>query len=295
MLTGRWWSGDFEKYNWEIGKLYCNLQGRINFKIPQSQNSAMRIIPLSEGSFTIDKTKLFVPFDHQSHDLQKRTEGSLLVEIQPFVLITAKDILLLDTGLGFVRHPADSFGEKNGTLQLHQNLMDAGINPSEITKVLLSHLHKDHAGAVGIKTKNSDRRLSFPNAKYYVQRTELAFAFEKGFPSFITEDLVCLQNAEQVVLLEDNGVIDDYIRYEVTGAHSPYHQVFWIIEDGETIFFGGDDAPQLQQMKHRFVAKYDYDGKKSMELRRKWWERGKKEKWSFLFYHDVKNPVWRFQ
>ena len=100
----------------------------------------MKIIPLSEGTFTIDKTKLFVPFDEDKDSLQERTAGSLLVEIQPFVVITSKDILLLDTGLGF---------EKNGTLQLHQNLMDAGINPSEVTKVLLSHLHKDHAGAVG--------------------------------------------------------------------------------------------------------------------------------------------------
>ena len=94
----------------------------------------MKIIPLSEGTFTIDKTKLFVPFDEDKDSLQERTAGSLLVEIQPFVVITSKDILLLDTGLGF---------EKNGTLQLHQNLMDAGINPSEVTKVLLSHLHKD--------------------------------------------------------------------------------------------------------------------------------------------------------
>lgn len=246
----------------------------------------MKIIPLSEGTFTIDKTKLFVPFDEQSHDLQKRTAGSLLVEVQPFVVITSKDILLLDTGLGF---------KKNGTLQLHQNLMNAGINPSEVTKVLLSHLHKDHAGAVGIEREGSSQQLSFPMAKYYVQRSELVFAFEKGFPSFITEELACLQNSEQVVLLDVNGVIDDYIHYEVTGAHSPHHQVFWIEEDGETIFFGGDDAPQLQQMKHRFVAKYDFDGKRTMELRTKWWERGKKEKWIFLFYHDVKNPVYRFQ
>jgi glyoxylase-like metal-dependent hydrolase (beta-lactamase superfamily II) len=246
----------------------------------------MRIIPLSEGTFTIDKTKLFIPFDDQSHDLQKRTAGSLLVEVQPFVVITSKDILLLDTGLGF---------EKKGTLQLHQNLMDAGINPSEVTKVLLSHLHKDHAGAVGIEKKGSVRQLSFPNAKYYIQKTELAFAFNKGFPSFITEELECLNNSNQVVMLEGNGVIDDYIYYEVTGAHSPHHQVFWIKENDETIFFGGDDAPQLQQMKHRFVAKYDFDGKRAMELRRIWWEKGEKEKWSFLFYHDVKNPVWRFK
>lgn len=245
----------------------------------------MRIVPLSEGTFTIDKTKLFVPFDEQSDDLQARPSGSLLVEIQPFVVITSKDILLLDTGLGF---------EKNGILQLHQNLMDAGINPSEITKVLMSHLHKDHAGAVGIEREGLGGRLSLPNATYYVQRAELAFAFEKGFPSFMTEELVCLQNTPQVQLQEGNGIIDDYIRYEITGAHSPYHQVFWIEDEGETVFFGADDAPQLQQMKHRFVAKYDFDGKKAMELRREWWEKGQQEKWTFLFYHDVKNPVWKF-
>jgi glyoxylase-like metal-dependent hydrolase (beta-lactamase superfamily II) len=245
----------------------------------------MKIIPLSEGSFTIDKTKLFVPFDEQSDNLKDRPAGSLLVEIQPFVVITSKDILLLDTGLGF---------EKKGTLQLHKNLMDAGINPSEVTKVLLSHLHKDHAGAVGIEREGLGGRLSLPNAKYYVQRTELAFAFEKGFPSFITEELVCLQNNEQVELLETEGTIDGYINYKKTGAHSPHHQVFWIRENEETIFYGGDDAPQLQQMKHKFAAKYDYDGKKAMELRQQWWEQGEKEKWTFLFYHDVKNPVWKF-
>ena len=97
-----------------------------------------------------------------------------------------------------------------------------------------------------------------------------------------------------MVLLNGNGTIDDYIKYAVTGAHSPYHQVFWISEDDETIFFGGDEAPQLQQMKHRFVAKYDFDGKKAMEFRQQWWEIGENEKWTFLFYHDVKHPVWKF-
>jgi len=61
----------------------------------------MKIIPLSEGSFTIDKSKLFVPFDEVVHELQHRPVGSLLVEIQPFIVITSKDVLLLDTGLGF--------------------------------------------------------------------------------------------------------------------------------------------------------------------------------------------------
>jgi len=240
----------------------------------------MRIVPLSEGTFTIDKTKLFVPFDEKTEDLQQRPVGSLLVEIQPFVVITSKDILLLDTGLGF---------ELNGKLQLHQNLMNAGINPSEVTKVLLSHLHKDHAGGVGYKNA-----LSLSNATYYIQKREIEFAFEKGFPSFVTEDLESLKNNGRVVMLDnDEGDIDGYIHYKVTGAHSPFHQVFWIKDEGQIVFFGGDDAPQLQQMKHRFVAKYDHDGRKAMELRREWWERGEKEKWTFLYYHDVANPLFK--
>lgn len=245
----------------------------------------MKIIPLSEGTFTIDKTKLFVPFDETVDNMQNRSAGSLLVEIQPFVVITSNDILLFDTGLGF---------EKSGVLQLQQNLMDVGINPSSVTKVLMSHLHKDHAGGVGLEREGLGARLSLPNATYYVQQSELAFAFQKGFPSYIPEELECLQNSAQVTLLDGNGVIDGYIHYEITSAHSPEHQVFWVKEENEIIFFGGDDAPQLQQMKHRFAAKYDYDGKKAMELRQEWWKKGEEEKWTFLFYHDVRNPVWKF-
>lgn len=247
----------------------------------------MKIIPLSEGTFTVDRTKLFAPFDEEEDQLHNRPVGSLLVEIQPFVIVTPHDILILDTGLGFI---------KNGVLQLHQNLKLNGIDPSAITNVLLTHLHKDHAG--GISYESSDdhsRRLSFPNAQYYLQERELKFALEKKSSSFLSEELQILRQSHQVVLLkEDMGTINGDISYEVTGAHSPYHQVFRINHGGKIIFFGGDDAPQLQQMKHRFIAKYDHDGKKAMELRRAWWERGQQEKWTFLFYHDVKNPMWDF-
>ena len=243
----------------------------------------MKIIPLSEGTFTVGKDKKFFPFDESSDELTERSRGSLLVEVQPFVVVTSKDILLLDTGLGF---------EKNGELQLHANLKAAGINPGEVTKVLVSHLHKDHAGGIGLERDGLGARLSIPNATYYVQADELNYAFEKGAPSFITHELASLRNNSRVVLLEKEGVIEGYIRHQVTGAHSPFHQVFWIEEEGSIIFFGADDAPQLQQMRHRFVAKYDHDGKKAMELRQQWWEQGEKEGWTFLFYHDVKHPSW---
>ena len=243
----------------------------------------MKVIPLSEGSFTIDKTKIFVPFDEEKHILRERPVGSLLVEVQPFIVITDNDVLLLDAGLGF--------SNKTGVLQLHQLMMDNGINPSEITKVLMSHLHKDHSGGVSIENENGiSDKLSFPTAKYYIQRQELEFALNDKTASYVKEDLQCLKDSPQVVLLDGNGVIDNYIRYEMTSAHSKYHQVFWIEENGQKIFFGGDDAPQLGQMKNKYVAKYDYNGKKCMELRQEWWKKGAEEHWTFLFYHDIKSP-----
>jgi len=61
----------------------------------------MQIIPLSEGSFTIDKSKVFVPFDTSTEVLQSRPAGSILVEIQTFVVVTSNDVILIDTGLGY--------------------------------------------------------------------------------------------------------------------------------------------------------------------------------------------------
>ena len=242
----------------------------------------MQIISLSEGAFTIDKTKIFIPFDVEEDNLQNRATGSLLVEVQPFVVITANDVLLLDTGLGFY---------KNKELQLYQNLRANNIDPDSITKVLMSHLHKDHAGGVSKKDLLGNYSLAFPKAQYFIQKKELAYALDAGFPSYMAEELSILYNHSQVTQLEGNGVIDDYIDYEITAGHSPYHQVFWIKEKGDIVFFGGDDAPQLQQMKSRFVAKYDWDGKKCMQLRQQWWQEGKENGWTFLFYHDVKSAV----
>jgi len=42
---------------------------------------------------------LFIPFNLDKDDLQQRATGSLLVEVQPFAVITPEDIIVLDTGL----------------------------------------------------------------------------------------------------------------------------------------------------------------------------------------------------
>lgn len=238
----------------------------------------MQIISLSEGSFTVDESKNFIPF-HRNKGMEK-PKGSIIVSIHPFVVITDKDVILLDAGLG-------AFAE-DGMLQIYKNLKANGIEAGDVTKVLLSHLHKDHSGGL---LNPYTGFFSFENATCYVQERELDFSVSKNslsYKSGITEMLRSYDNLE--LLHDDTGVIDGYIYYELTQAHSLYHQVFWIRENEEIIFYGADDAPQLVQMKHSFSAKYDYDGKKANTLREKWWEKGETEKWHFLFYHDNKTP-----
>jgi glyoxylase-like metal-dependent hydrolase (beta-lactamase superfamily II) len=242
------------------------------------------IYPLSEGVFTVGHDKMFVPFDTNNDQLQTRPTGSLLVEVQPFLVVTAKDVIVFDTGLGF--YNAD------GTLSIHHNLRQHGYEPAMVTKVLMSHLHKDHAGCMVFKDNNGITHTTFPNADYYIYRPEAGFALEKGLPSYNPADIDPILATNQVIWLEgETGTIDDYIEYTHSGGHCPEHIVYLITDGTDKVFYGGDEAPQLKQLKMNYVAKYDYNGKKAMTLRAGYAERGRKEGWKFLFYHDTKCPV----
>ena len=46
-------------------------------------------------------------------------------------------------------------------------------------------------------------------------------------------------------------------------------------------------------MKIRYKTKYDFDSDKAMHLRKEWWQKGNDEGWTFLFYHDIKTPVYK--
>lgn len=239
-----------------------------------------QIFPLSEGHFTVGRDKSFLPFDLDKDELNERSTGSLLVEVQPFLVVNEKDVILLDVGLGF--------SNAEGVLQLTANLRAHNIEPEDVTKILMSHLHKDHAGGIPHILGNGD----YHNAAVYIYAPELEFAYEKGAPSYITTELDELRYHPKVVFLEgESGTIDEYISYRHTNGHCPQHLVYTIETDEGKIFFGGDEAPQWKQMKMKYVAKYDHDGRKAMELREKWAEQGAKEGWRFLFYHDVQTPI----
>ena len=84
-----------------------------------------KIFPLSEGVFTVGHDKQFVPFNRQEDELTERPTGSLLVEVLPFLVVTDKDVMVLDTGLGFAN--------ADGVLQIHDNVRQHGYEPEQVT------------------------------------------------------------------------------------------------------------------------------------------------------------------
>lgn len=244
----------------------------------------MKIIPLIEGVFTVTPTKDFTRI--AIDESETGNKGHLTMAICPFLIELHNELILLDAGLGF---------KENGKPIIVTLIEEAGYKASEVTKVVLSHLHKDHVDGLGY-IDNGTLVQNFPESEIYIQHNELQYALnEINSHSFNQEILEEIANFPNLVLLtETKGGIGDYINYEVTGGHTPFHQAFWIKGDNATTFYGADDLPQRNYLKFHIAYKSDYDGKTAMENRLKWEQQAKEQNWTVLFYHDIKKNILRF-
>jgi glyoxylase-like metal-dependent hydrolase (beta-lactamase superfamily II) len=241
----------------------------------------LKAIALNEGSYSVDISKTFLPFDPAIHSPKDRP-ASLFIYVQPFLVQTKNDLVIFDSGLGF--------RSDDNELIIHQNIRKAGFHPDDVSLVLMSHLHFDHSG--GMINKSGDEvSLSFPNAEYVIQRGEWEAAYSKPSRSYKTEIFDFLQRSGSVHFVEGNGKLNDNITYELTGGHCENHQIFLIKEGSETIFFGGDILPEPEQLLRKFMAKYDFDGRKSMELRQEYGKRAAQGNWECLFYHAKSKAI----
>lgn len=239
------------------------------------------VTPLFEGTYTVDDRKIFIPFN--TGDSLSDRPGSLLVDIVPFLIKTEHDLIVLDPGLGQQL--------SNGEYHIHENIRNNGFSSEDVTIVLLSHLHKDHASGI-CYGRDHAFDLMFPKAVYYCQEKEMEYAFtKKNSPSFLIDKLDYLRHSPNLKYLNGNGQLNEEVQYEVSGGHTPFHQVFIIRTDSQHYFFGGDVVPQPKQLQMRFVAKYDYDGKLAATKRIEYGKRAAQENWICLFFHSANMPM----
>ena len=240
----------------------------------------MEIFPLFEGEYWVDNNKIFTPIDLNTTSIVP-VKNAIKVAIKPFLIKHKQHLILCDLGLGFKN--------KNNTLNIVENLQKLNIQPHDITMVLLSHLHKDHCSGL-FTNLETDSQLTFFNAKHYIHRQEFHYALNTApekYPHVIIQNLLKIES--QISWLEqDSGWIDDFIYYEISGGHCPYHQVFKVFDTNKNIvFFGGDELPQYKFLLYKIKTFYDFDPIKSMHLRSQWAKIAELENWKFLYYHDA--------
>lgn len=235
----------------------------------------MKIFALKEGSYSVDATKKFIPFNPETDNFRERP-GSIFIHVNPFLVQTADDLILLDTGLGY----KDAHGE----LIIHKHIRNAGFEPEDVSLVLMSHLHYDHSGGLVVE-RNGKLQASFRRAEHVIQKKEWEKAMSGSSSSYHKEIFDALLDSANLNFVDGNGILQPGISYELSGGHSPFHQVFRIVSDGRKCFFGGDELPEPEQLIRKFIAKYDFDGPKAMQLREKYGKEAAEEGWTCLFYH----------
>ncbi|MGP0032493.1 MAG: MBL fold metallo-hydrolase [Acidimicrobiales bacterium] len=129
------------------------------------QIGSVTIEGVSDGSFQAPPTLMFNKTDQDwlQHSQFLDGDGMLTIDVGGFLVRSGERLALVDTGIGPHADPVR-------TGQFMQNLAALGVHPSEITDVVLTHLHFDHLGWA----TDGERRL-FGRATYRCHEADWAF------------------------------------------------------------------------------------------------------------------------
>ena len=208
-------------------------------------------------------------------------------------------LILIDTGAGNKENEKfhDIYGVQNagenGATQLEDGLRDLRVQPSDVSLVINTHLHFDHAG--GNTTRTADGRIipTFPNARYVVQKGEYGYAThtnERTAASYFPHNFVPVMDASRFDLVSGEKEIVKGIRVVPTPGHVPHHQGIRLESDGEVGFYLGDLAPTTSHLPLPWIMGYDVEPLVTLETKRQVLRQAVEEGWLMIFEHDASTP-----
>ena len=225
----------------------------------------LSVLPLFDGPHSYD-LKLFHGTDE---DAMLKVAGTQPVPaaFNVFLIKRGTERLLVDTGNGTLR--------PDRTGQLPLCLKQAKTTPEDIGKILITHLHGDHAGGL-VK----DDKPAFPKAKVYVAKTEYAYwtneesvrqAPKHRRPLFplIQNVLRVLEQSRLLVFFTPGDMVVPNIMSADLAGHTPGHTGFLLSSDGKELFFIGDllHGAALQMPRPDITFDADVDQAKAKEMR----------------------------
>lgn len=249
---------------------------------------------VNDGKYYLDGGAMFgvVPKPMWEKVLPADEQNRIHMAMNSLVIRTGSDTILVDTGAG---NKLPDKTRKIFDIQecLLERLGEASIAPDEITVVINTHLHFDHAGWNTRRRADGVVVPSFPRAKYYFQKGELAHAHvqhERDRVSYLTDNYDPLVANGQAILLEGAAEIVPGVRVELFPGHTDHHQVVIVESQGKTAAYVGDLIPSTAHLNPTWVMAYDLAPITSIENRKRYYQSAIPEGWLTVFTHEPQTP-----
>jgi glyoxylase-like metal-dependent hydrolase (beta-lactamase superfamily II) len=199
--------------------------------------------------------------------------------------------VLVDTGIGNRLSSVERKIFDHGEGWLLDGLKALGMEPGDVTHVVLSHLHFDHCGGIVRRRASGVLAAAFPRAIVLVQRGELEIARGsrnerlRAAYRHIEECLAPLGKALEP--LEGDTALMSGLDIRVTGGHTADHQIVIVSNnDGGCFAHLADIVPTRSHMKGPWNQAYDLDALRTMEAKADYLERAIAGGWWVSFAHD---------
>ncbi|MFN2499389.1 MAG: MBL fold metallo-hydrolase [Pyrinomonadaceae bacterium] len=204
--------------------------------------------------------------------------------------------ILIETGIGdkwSVKHK-EMYGI-NRERGLSESLRTiAGVAADDITIVINTHLHFDHAGGNTSLNGNGKAVPAFPNARYLVSKAELEHALapsERDRASYLPENWQPLLESGQLETREAEYEVVPGLRMETHPGHNRSMQCWRLQSQGQTMFGFADLVPMRAHVSYAWIMGYDLFPVETLEAKKKLLPQAAREGWSCLFYHDPDEPL----
>jgi len=206
--------------------------------------------------------------------------------------------ILIDTGIGekwSKKHRA-IYGI-NRTRSFDESLKAiAGVTSSDITIVINTHLHFDHAGGNSIRNDADQAVPAFPNARYFISQAEYEHAespTERDRASYFPENWQPIKESGQLELKEADYEVVPGLTMETHAGHNRSMQCPRLARDGKVLFGFADLVPTRAHVPYAWVMGYDLYPVETVEAKKKLLPQAAQENWTCLFYHDPDQALGR--
>jgi glyoxylase-like metal-dependent hydrolase (beta-lactamase superfamily II) len=176
--------------------------------------------------------------------------------------------VLLETGIGAFFPPKlkERFGVVEPEHVLLRSLAEVGLTDADITDVILSHLHFDHAGGLlAPYEEGAAPRLLFPNARFLVGAEALERALHphtRDRASFIPELPALLAASGRLLVIRDRAETEPslpFLRFRYSDGHTPGLLLTEVVgpEPSRAVLFAGDLVPGTAWVHLPMTMGYD--------------------------------------